>query len=58
MSDLIRDVARQLDVPHYGFTSADSDAELSDAEREEADATLAIMNLTRQADALGLDDGE
>ena len=58
MSDLIRDVARQLDVPHYEFEPSDRDAELTPEEREETDATLAIMNLTRQADALGLDDGE
>lgn len=58
MSDLIRNVARQLDVPHYEFEPDASDAELTPEEWEETDATLAIMNLTRQADALGLDDGE
>lgn len=58
MTDLFRDIARQLDVPYYEFEPDASDAELTHEEWVETDTILGLMNITRQIDALGLEDGE
>ena len=58
MSDLMRATAESLGVPYHEFEASERDAELTPDERAAADADLAIANLTAQADALGLRDGD
>ena len=58
MTDLIRAVAAQLGVPFYEFEPTERDAELTPEEREACDEALATANLARQAEALGLEDGD